>query len=107
MTLKRIVHGLVAALAVISFAQAQKRPLETYDLKPSDLEPDVQTKEYDNRTVEEYRVNDNLYKLKITPKNGQPYYLVDPDGTGQMQWRRNSLDLESDVRVPSWTLFKF
>lgn len=91
----------------MSIAQEPLQPVETFELDPSGLTPEVDTKEYDNRTVEEYRVGSQLYKMKITPRNGQPYYLVDPEGTGEMEWRRNSMDLEADVRVPQWTLFKF
>ncbi len=35
------------------------------------MEPAVQVKEYENRTVEEYRINGNLYMVKIKPRHGQ------------------------------------
>ena len=66
-----------------------------------ELEPSINLKSYDNRTVEEYSNNNNVYMLKITPKAGAPYYLVDPDGSGEMEWKR---DTNADVSPPRWTL---
>jgi len=68
----------------------------------SDLEPEVTVKNYDNRQVEEYRVNNNLYMVKITPKSGSAYYLVDDDGSGEMEVRSNAAG--RDIRVPQWSL---
>jgi hypothetical protein len=50
-------------------------------------------------------VNNNTYMMKITPNAGAPYYLVDADGSGEMEWRRNTPGL--DPRVPQWTLFNW
>lgn len=98
---------LVATASALCLAQERPEPVETFELDPSALAPEIDVREYDNRRVEEYRVGSQLYKMKITPKNGQSYYLVDPEGTGEMEWRRNSMDVEADVRIPQWTLFKF
>jgi hypothetical protein len=67
------------------------------------LEPAVEIKQYENRTVEEYAVNGNVYMIKVTPKYGRPYYISDPEGDGDMEWRRNSAGL--DVKPPQWALF--
>jgi hypothetical protein len=40
--------------------------------------------------------------LKVTPKRGAAYFLVDPAGTGEYEWRRNSQGL--DIKPPQWTL---
>jgi len=40
-------------------------------------------------TIEEYSNGTEIYKVKVTPKKGRPYYLVDSDGNGsldQIQW---------------------
>jgi hypothetical protein len=68
----------------------------------SDLQPEVTVKRYENRRVDEYRVNDNIYMVKITPKSGNPYYLVDDDGSGEMEMRTNAGG--RDIRVPQWSL---
>jgi hypothetical protein len=39
--------------------------------------------------IQEYRRGGEVYKVKVTPKKGRPYYLVDSDGNGsldQVQW---------------------
>jgi hypothetical protein len=49
---------------------------------------------------EEYRLNGQLYMIKVTPKHGKPYYLIDAEGSGQ--FRRS--DLEPAVAVPMWVI---
>lgn len=61
------------------------------------------TKDTANK-VEEYRVGGRLYMIKITPKNGPPYYLIDDRGDGSFA-RQNSLD--SGFRPPQWVIKKF
>ena len=75
------------------------------DVVPSDLAPEVEVHDYSNRHVEEYRVNGRLYMIKITPVTGAPYYLLDEDGTGRMEYRRDAAG--RDIRVPQWTLFSW
>ncbi len=74
----------------------------TYRADELDLEPVVQVKEFPNRTVQEYRINGNLYMIKIKPKFGPPYYLVDDSGTGELEFRRD--DPARDMLIPKWTL---
>ncbi len=71
----------------------------------ADIAPSVNIKEFDNRTVEEYSVNNNTYMVKITPTAGAPYYLVDDDGSGEMAWKRGAPDIENTV--PQWTLLSW
>ncbi len=61
----------------------------------------IQTEEM---KVQEYRVNGKLYMIKITPKHGAPYYLVDDRGDGKFA-RQEGLD--SGLRVPRWTIKSF
>lgn len=67
-----------------------------------ELQPEVQVKEHENRTVEEYRINGNLYMIKIKPKFGPAYYLVDDTGTGELDLRRTASG--RDIVIPRWTL---
>lgn len=71
----------------------------------SGLEPEINIQQFENREVQEYSVNDRVYMLKITPAAGFPYYLVDPDGTGEMEYKRDTMGLE--VNPPQWTLFRW
>lgn len=71
----------------------------------SDIQPGVTIQEHPNRVTEEYRINNNLYMIKVTPSVGAPYYLVDDDGSGEMEYRRNSGTL--GTRAPQWSLFSW
>ena len=71
----------------------------------ADIQPSVTIKEYDNRTVEEYSVNNNTYMVKITPAAGAPYYLVDEDGSGDMAIHRGTSGIENNI--PQWVLFSW
>ncbi len=72
---------------------------------PADLTPEIEVHDYSNRRVEEYRVNGHLYMIKISPAAGAPYYLIDDDGSGHMEYRRDAAG--RDIRVPQWTLFSW
>lgn len=52
--------------------------------------------------VEEKRVNGRLYAIRVTPKKGAPYYLVDSDGDGDLETRKN--DTDSDLLIPAWVI---
>lgn len=67
-------------------------------------EPQVTITPQPVQKVEEFRANGKLYMIKITPKNGAPYYLVDDKGDGKFA-RQEGLD--SGLRVPRWVIFKF
>lgn len=69
------------------------------------IEPEVTILQKENSTVEEYRVNGRLYMVKITPSAGVPYYLMDRDGDGMMEFRTSKLG--DDVVVPQWVLFEW
>src|SRR5512135_1195114 len=67
-------------------------------------EPQVTITKETDQTVEEYRAGGRLYMIKITPKHGAPYYLVDDRGDGKFA-RQESLD--SGFRVPRWIIKRF
>lgn len=69
------------------------------------LAPTVTIVEDSKNVIEEYRLNGQLYMIKVTPRKGKPYYLVDADGDGLLDQRRN--DLDPDVMIPSWVLLKW
>ena len=78
-------------------------PREDLEPGPED-QPQVTITKKGEQTVEEYRVGGRLYMIKITPKHGHPYYLIDDRGDGRFA-RQESLD--SGVRVPQWVIKKF
>jgi len=72
---------------------------------PGPDDPKVRIPVQEGDKVEELRDSGgNVRALKVTPPGGNPYYLVDTQGTGQ--WiRRDSLDV--DFRVPLWPIKTF
>lgn len=78
-------------------------PMHADEVAPDD-EPEVTIKKEENQTIEEYRSGGRLYMIKVTPRIGKPYYLIDNRGDGKFT-RQESLD--SGVRVPSWIIHRF
>ena len=68
------------------------------------IEPEVTIIRRDEEVIEEYRVNGVLYMVKVTPKVGKPYYLIDGDGDGKMETRSS---LYNDPVVPQWVIFSW
>ena len=73
-------------------------------IEDDELEPQVTITKQTEQTVEEYRVGGKLYMIKIIPKIGVPYYLVDDRGDGKFS-RQESLD--SGIRPPRWVIHRF
>ncbi len=103
---------LLSGLSFSAFAQppvpANLEPLPpppafNAEEAPAD-EPEVTIIKETEQTVEEYRANGKLYMIKITPKHGVPYYLIDDRGDGKFA-RQEGLD--SGLRVPRWVIHKF
>lgn len=96
---------LIAALAMtswVAFAQLERLDLSVHE---SDLTPDITLREHENRTVEEFRVNNRLYMIRITPSVGAPYYLIDQDGSGDMGWFRDNSP--ASIQIPQWVLLRW
>lgn len=54
------------------------------------LEPTVEIRrDEDDNLIEEYRRDGQVYMVKVTPKNGLPYYYLDDDGDGQLEIRES------------------
>ncbi|WP_018078213.1 DUF2782 domain-containing protein [Thiobacillus denitrificans] len=66
--------------------------------------PAVTIKPSSQGRVVEYRANGKLYMLKVIPKVGKPYFLIDQKGDGQFA-RQDSLD--SGMRPPMWVVKEF
>jgi hypothetical protein len=59
------------------------------------IEPTVTIREEEDRTIEEYRFNGQVYMVKITPRGGIPYYYIDTDGDGKLE-----LDMDKQALNP-------
>jgi len=58
----------------------------------------------EDQVREEVRIKGELRYVRVTPRNGRPYFLI-PDVNGATFIRRESLD--SSLKVPMWVLFSF
>ena len=76
-------------------------------LQPLDdsVEPQVTIKQREGSTVEEYRVNGKLYKIKVIPDQGVPYYLIDQRGDGN--FTRMDTPGSPQLSVPMWVIGTF
>ena len=101
---------LAALMGVALAAQAQQQPkLEPLpDVPPPpiiesdpDNEPQVTIIQRGDETVEEFRLRGKLYMVKVTPRHGVPYYLVDRKGDGNLV---RTEALEPAVSVPMWVI---
>ena len=54
--------------------------------------PTVRIIEEEDRLIEEYRRNGQVYMVRVTPKKGPVYYYIDTDGDGK-------LELDSDQQA--------
>lgn len=101
---------LLAATATVASAQSNQKNLEPLPTVPpppagidldADLEPQVTITKRGEDQVEEFRVNGQLYMLRVTPVNGPTYYLVDEEGKGN--WARRDT-VGTNVQPPMWLI---
>lgn len=83
-------------------AMSDSSPSGTVDEVPV-LKPDVTIRKEKEQTVEEYRINGQLYKVKIIPKHGKPYYLLYPNGPQGQPIRRTL----GELQTPYWVIFSW
>lgn len=107
--MKTILMRASVALALLG-ASGLVRPAETPVLEPlaepgpaamAGEQPEITIRKRGRDRVEEYRLHGQLYMIKVTPRVGKPYYLVDPHGDGRFV-RHDSFDKR--MAVPTWVL---
>jgi hypothetical protein len=110
-------HSLPALLMLLSLAVRAENPppIESPpDITPpspaglngeEELQPEVKIIKREEDIIYEYRINDQLYMVKIVPRIGYPYYLVDGDGDGSLESRYNTL--EPNLVVPRWMIYRW
>ena len=108
---RAIFAGLAAALLLTGLApvQAQEDLEKPPPIPPEDaqdvpippkvpqeqIEPTVTIREEEERLIEEYSFNGQVYMVKITPRGGVPYYYIDTDGDGKLE-----LDVDKQALNP-------
>ncbi|MEN8106704.1 MAG: DUF2782 domain-containing protein [Pseudomonadota bacterium] len=115
MNSNRILLALLLTVPLTGLAEQppELQPLPDAPLPPpptptgeeEELEPEVTIIKRGKDVIHEYRINGQLYMVKIVPGYGFPYYLIDRDGDGQLESRYNKL--EPDILVPSWMIYRW
>lgn len=67
-------------------------------------QPDIRIVEKEDAMITEYRVNGQLYAIKVQPKVGPAYYLYDDSGDGVLDRRR---ELGESPGVNYWRVFSW
>ncbi len=65
-------------------------------------EPDITIVEEQDKQMQIYQINGKIYGIKVIPKQGEPYNLVDTNGDGE--FIRNAQDR---ILVPEWVLISW
>lgn len=69
------------------------------------MEPDITIIRRGKEQIQEYRINGELYMIKVVPDIGPAYYLIDTDGDGNMDVRES--DLHRGTRINQWKLLEW
>jgi hypothetical protein len=99
---------LLAAAAVPVMAQTDVPDERPPDLVPLDdsVQPEVTVVQREGETVEEYRLNGRLYKVKVTPASGEEQYiLIDHRGDGSFVRQEGSG--MPGLSIPQWVVGTF
>jgi len=70
-----------------------------------EMEPDITIIRKGKDTIQEYRRGGRLYMIKVKPQVGPAYYMLDSNGDGRMDVRKN--DLDKNIDVNQWLLFEW
>jgi hypothetical protein len=104
-TIPAIASLLTTALFFTSLALAEDTQTEEAQAEAPESSGEVTIQDSKTDIVEELRVNGQLYAIRVSPKRGVPYYLVDSDGDGNLETRKN--DTDSDLLIPAWVIKKW
>ena len=64
-------------------------------IQDEQIVPTVTIREEEERMIEEYRLDGQIYMVKVTPRGGIPYYYIDTDGDGTLE-----LDMDQSAMNP-------
>jgi hypothetical protein len=108
--MRSILLLLLSGLSLCAFAaKPEPNNLEPLPSPPAmdsgdENAPEVTIIKKTDQIVEEYRVGGKLYMIKITPRIGSPYYLVDDMGDGKFTRMEG---LNAGFRPPRWVIHRF
>ena len=104
---------LAAAPVGICWAETDSEPAavpEPPELPPAiqsgeEMQPDITIIRKGKETIQEFRRNGQIYMIKIVPQIGPAYYMLDTNGDGKMDVKKNDLDKNTDIN--QWLLFEW
>jgi len=64
-------------------------------IQEEQIVPTVTIREEEERMIEEYRLDGQIYMVKVTPRGGIPYYYIDTNGDGRLE-----LDMDQSAMNP-------
>ncbi len=94
---RSLFFGLTAALLL-------SLPLSTAYAEEQQPEPEITIRDGGDRTLYEYRANGILYAIKVKPKVGPEYFLVDANGDGNFVRKEST---RKSFLIPEWVLLRW
>ena len=70
-----------------------------------EMQPDITIIRKGKETIQEFRRNGQLYMIKVKPDIGPSYYMLDSNGDGKLDVKKNDLDRNSQIN--QWLLFEW
>ena len=70
-----------------------------------EMAPDITITRKGEDTIQEYRRGGKLYMIKIIPQIGPAYYMLDTNGDGEMDVKKN--DIDKNTRINMWNIFNW
>jgi hypothetical protein len=103
-----ILAALFLACSGFVHAQAPTTPPAEPELPekvppPDEEPPTVTIRRVDGDVVEEYRQDGRLYMVRVTPRRGIPYTMMDTNGDGLL----NRRDSDGPVRAVYYTIYEW
>ena len=87
-------------------AAPDARPPTLLPLDEDSQAPQVTIRQREGATIEEYRLNGRLYKIKVTPLRGEPYFLIDQRGDGSFVPMEGGPGTPG-LSIPQWVIGTF
>lgn len=99
----KLIYPVLTIVLLTLYPLAYANDIDSLSIEDGAQEIIIQEKK-DSR-IQEFKSNGQVYMIKITPKKGFPYYLVDTDGDGILESRKNGM--EPNLLIPSWVIFSW
>lgn len=106
--MKRIVSGmgalgLLASLSAgMAWARVEPQTPDEQPILPKKQKDEVTIVQDGDKLMEIHQTNGKVYGIKVIPKNGKPYYLVDMKGDGKFIQSQDERML-----VPQWVILSW